>query len=126
MAQLSQEEEEIYQHPNGYISPPDPGSREMNVPMRCYNNVNNKLEIDVCGSLKLKKIAADIIQIKHEEDEMEEWLWYLLWDKKYKTLAQQFGQAPAKKQVELYFQFKQQCNDDYEAAWVAFQKKKND
>ena len=126
MAQLSQQEEEICQHPNGYIEAPKPGERQMNVPLRCFKNANNKSQMDICGSLKLKKVAADIIQIKYEEDELEDWLFYLLWDKKYKTLAQQFGQASAQKQVELYFQFKQQCNDDYEAAWVAFQKKKND
>ena len=118
---LPNQKENIRQHPNGYIKST---GRQFNVPKRCYIDADNKEQIDVCGSLKLKQEAAEIIENCYEEDEMEDWLWYLLWDKKYKTLAQVFGRASGPQQVDLFFRLKQQVIKDADAAYAVAKKAK--
>ena len=109
---LPNQKENIRQHPNGYIKST---GRQFNVPKRCYIDADNIERIDVCGSLKLKQEAAEIIQHIYKEDELEDWLWYLFWDAKYKTLAPVFARASGPQQVELFFRFIRQVIHDTEA-----------
>ena len=102
--------------PNRYIKSV---GRQFNVPTLCYIDGNNIQRIDVCASLQLKAEAAQIIQNCYEEDEMEDWLWYLFLDKKYKKLAEVFSCASWPQQVDLFFRFKQQLIDDVDAALAA-------
>ena len=126
MAALLEEEQKIHQHPNAYIQP---RWKQFNVPVLCYIDKNDKCKetIDVLGSLRLKQYAVDIIhdEYNEDEDEIEDWLWYLFWNKKYKNLATEFGDATAAQQVDFYFKFKQQVINDVEAAYIASKKLKN-
>ena len=108
---LPSQQQQIHQHPNGYIKST---GRQFNVPKRCYIDADNIERIDVCGSLKLKQEAAEIIQHIYKEDEMEDWLWYLFLETKYKTLAQVFAGASGPQQVELFFRFIRQLIHDCE------------